>query len=224
MMVGMLVFQNGPYFRMTISWPSLLIWIKRYFIWFYMYFHYCIVWLCSLFMFSSLPTQDSKEDPQRDKQISALKACCFRKTQRRPPGGYSGVGSRCPYQVGTTRDEWISTPPGEAFWHLRSNGRNIQISFCNEKQLSDRVSTAKEGLVSVKEVFSSSKIAAGVESKDDASKVSDIDDLDGNMTSTLAWDEAVDSAAWWNEWSSWLPAQTGPFGQLWKTIPSGKLT
>ena len=48
------------------------------------------------------------------------------------------------------------------------------------------MSTAKEGLVSVKEVLSSSKIAAGVESKDDASKVSDIDDLDGNMTSTLA--------------------------------------
>lgn len=95
---------------------------------------------------------------------------------------------------GPARGEWISTPPGEAFWqNLRSNGRNIRISFCNEKQLSDRVSTAKEGLVSVKEVLSSSKIAAGVESKDDASKVSDIDDLDGNMTSTLAWDEAVDS-------------------------------
>ena len=117
-------------------------------------------------MFSSLPPSlYSKEDPQRDKQISALKACCFRKTQRRPPGGYSGVGSRCPHQVGTTDEaatlcnrpwqgeESAARGPGEANesplrlerlsdicdsqWQ-KSTDLFLQLS----KELSDRLSTA----------------------------------------------------------------------------------
>ena len=94
-------------------------------------------------MFSSLPTQDSKEDPQRDKQISALKACCFRKTQRRPSGGYSGVGSRCPDQVGTTDEAaTLCTAHGKAKKVLQEAQREANESPLRLERLSDRICEA----------------------------------------------------------------------------------
>lgn len=109
---------------------------------------------------------------ERQADIRTLLAA-FEKHNEDLPGGFSGVGSRCPYQVGTTDEaatlcnrpwqgeESAARGPGEANesplrlerlsdicdsqWQ-KSKDLFLQLS----KELSDRLTTAKEGLVSRK--------------------------------------------------------------------------